>query len=44
MDKIGLIGGGFQHAFSSTLWKKPSKFSWSKNKIEDMLEISNLII
>lgn len=36
MDKIGLIGGGFQHAFSSTLWKKPSKFSWSKNIIEDV--------
>jgi len=36
MDKIGLVGGGFQHAFSSTLWKKPSKFSWSKNKIEDI--------
>jgi hypothetical protein len=36
MDKIGLIGGGFQHAFSSTLWKKPTKFSWSKNKIEDI--------
>jgi hypothetical protein len=36
MDKIGLIGGGFQHAFSSTLWKKPSKFIWSKNKIEDI--------
>jgi hypothetical protein len=36
MDKIGLIGGGFQHAFSSTLWKHPSYFIWSKNKIEDI--------
>ena len=36
MDKIGLIGGGFQHAFSTTLWKKPKYFEWSKNKIEDI--------
>ena len=34
--KIGLIGGGFQHAYSSTLWKKPSFFEFSKNKIEDI--------
>jgi len=36
LDKIGLIGGGFMHAFSSTLWKRPSNFFWSKNKIEDI--------
>jgi hypothetical protein len=36
MDKIGLIGGGFHHAFSSTLWKHPSHFIWSKNKVEDI--------
>lgn len=36
MIKIGLIGGGFQHAFSSTLWKKPTNFVWSKNVIEDI--------
>lgn len=34
--KIGLIGGGFQHAFSSTLWKSPSYFEFSKGKIEDI--------
>jgi len=34
--KIGLIGGGFQHAFSTTLWKKPLYFEWSKNNIEDI--------
>lgn len=36
MDKIGLIGGGFLHAYSSTLWKHPSNFTWSKNKVEDV--------
>lgn len=33
LRKIGLIGGGFQHAFSTTLYKHPSNFSWSKNEI-----------
>lgn len=36
MIKIGLIGGGFQHSYSSTLWKHPSHFIWSKNNIEDI--------
>lgn len=36
MLKIGLIGGGFQHAYSSTLWKRPNNFIWSKNVIEDI--------
>ena len=36
MYKIGLIGGGFQHAYSSTLWKKPKYFIWEKNSIEDI--------
>jgi len=36
MYKIGLIGGGFQHAHSSTLWKKPKYFIWEKNSIEDI--------
>jgi hypothetical protein len=31
MNKIGLFGGGFQHAYSSTLWKHPSFFKWEKN-------------
>lgn len=30
---IGLIGGDFRHAFSSTLWKSPTHFNWVKNKI-----------
>lgn len=34
--KVGLIGGGFQHAYSSTLWKKPTFFEWSKNKVESI--------
>jgi hypothetical protein len=34
--KIGLIGGGFHHAFSSTLSKKPTYFEWSKGNIEDV--------
>jgi len=36
MKKIGLIGGGFQHAYSTTLWKKPRYFEWSKNNFEDI--------
>jgi hypothetical protein len=35
MNKLGLFGGGFQHAYSSTLWKKPSFFEWAKNTICD---------
>ena len=35
MLNIGLIGGDFLHAYSSTLWKSPSYFQWSKNKIEE---------
>ena len=34
--KIGLIGGGFQHAYSSTLSKKPTYFDWSKGKQEEL--------
>jgi hypothetical protein len=36
MKQIGLFGGGFQHSHSTTLWKKPSYFEWSKNKLEDI--------
>lgn len=36
MLKIGLIGGGFQHAFSTTLWKKPTYFEWNKNNLEEI--------
>ena len=32
MEEIGLIGGGFQHAYSSTLWKKPKNFTFIKNE------------
>lgn len=34
--KVGLIGGGFQHAFSSTLWKKPTYFEFNKGNIEEI--------
>jgi len=34
--KIGLIGGWFQHAFSSSLWKHPTYFEWSKGNIENI--------
>jgi hypothetical protein len=36
MIEVGLIGGGFQHAYSSTLWKIPTYFTWSKNQIKDI--------
>lgn len=29
--KINLIGGGFQHAYSSSGWAKPKKIEWVKN-------------
>lgn len=28
MKHFNLIGGGFQHAYSSTLWKKPKYLTW----------------
>jgi hypothetical protein len=34
--RIGLIGGWFQHAYSSTLWKRPTYFEWSKGKQEEL--------
>lgn len=34
--KLGLIGGGFQHAYSSTWWKRPSAFEWNMGKYEDI--------
>jgi hypothetical protein len=36
MKKVGLIGGGFHHAKSTTLSKIPNSFEWSKNNIEDV--------
>ena len=36
MNELGLFGGGFQHAYSSTWWKKPTYFSWAKNKVCDI--------
>jgi hypothetical protein len=36
MKQIGLMGGGFLHAYSSTLWKKPTHFEWAKNQIKDV--------
>ena len=35
MEVIGLIGGDFQHASSSTLWKAPSFFKWDKEVVRD---------
>jgi len=35
METIGLIGGDFQHARSSTLWKAPSFFNWDKGVVQD---------
>lgn len=35
MLKIGLLGGGFQHAYSSTLWKYPTHFHWDKGVVHD---------
>ena len=35
-EKIGLIGGGFQHAYSTTLWKHPSHFDWDKGNINNI--------
>jgi len=36
MLEIGLMGGGFQHAYSSTFWKKPSYFTWAKNQTKEI--------
>lgn len=36
MKQLGLIGGGFHHAYSSTLWKKPAHFEWAKNQVKDI--------
>tara|TARA_R110002110_G_scaffold401290_1_gene618084 strand:+ start:2828 stop:3625 length:798 start_codon:yes stop_codon:yes gene_type:complete len=34
--KIGLNGGGFGHAFSTTNWKKPkTEFEWSVDTVQD---------
>lgn len=32
---LGLLGGCFQHAYSSTLWKHPTYFEWDKGNIQD---------
>jgi hypothetical protein len=34
--KIGLLGGPFQHAYSSTAGKHPSYFEWDKGNIQDI--------
>lgn len=34
--QIGLIGGGFQHTNSTTLYKHPKFFEWAKNEIKDI--------
>ena len=35
MNQIGLVGGDFQHAHSSTLWKAPKYFTWNKGQVLD---------
>jgi ATP/maltotriose-dependent transcriptional regulator MalT len=34
--EMGLIGGGFHHVYSSTLYKHPKHFDWAKNQIKDI--------
>lgn len=36
MIEIGLIGGGFTHAHSSTDWKKPTKLTFCSNQLKDV--------
>lgn len=35
LGQIGLVGGGFMHAHSTTLYKRPKYFEWSKGNILD---------
>ena len=35
MKKYNLHGGGFQHAYSSTYWKKPTKLQWMYGSNEE---------
>lgn len=35
-EEIGLIGGDFQHAHSTTLWKHPSHFKWVNEERRDI--------
>lgn len=35
-EEFGLIGGDFQHAYSSTLWKHPTYFNWVKGEKKDI--------
>lgn len=45
MKKIGLIGGDFQHAYSTTWWKKPKYFEWDKgNKCDLTFYIDTMIL
>jgi hypothetical protein len=39
MKKINLIGGPFQHAHSSTWWKKPKHIEWVKNSFREDITI-----
>ena len=45
MEKIGLIGGDFQHAHSTTLWKGPKYFEWDKgNKNDTTFYVDTMIL
>lgn len=35
MRRFNLIGGPFQHAYSSTWWKKPTYFEWNKGNFSE---------
>lgn len=39
MISINLLGGGFQHAFSSTLWKKPRTLTWDKETYSNSISM-----
>jgi hypothetical protein len=36
MLKVGLLGGGFHHAHSSTWWKHPKYFEFDKGHVQDI--------
>jgi hypothetical protein len=39
MKHFNLLGGGFQHAYSSTLWKKPKHLVWDYESTENPVSV-----
>ena len=39
MKHFNLIGGGFQHAYSSTLWKKPKHLVWDYESSDNSVSV-----